>query len=270
MLLFRSVAPFTVCAVRRGCAVRTVHSPQPPNAVGGGKTCKKEYFYSRAWRSEKISSASFFNSQYQNPSTWAVEAASWTPKTLHAGNYSLPVSLIAQVADCNVAPCAVAPLPPASAVPALPICARSAPGQCKWALRDMAGAPYFYYSAGYEAGGVGDIRVTFRKSAADAVSVVAVQQVTLHPAGGERGPSRRPGPLQPLRIFLPPPARAAPWKGHHVRPLHREERPPVLPPRRRCGRILRSRALRRRRPCSACSGGRERVTPVRPRPRQAT
>lgn len=81
-----------------------------------------------------------------------------------------------QVVDCNSAGCTTGVPPPAASVASLPICANFAAGACPWSLRDVGGTTYFYYSAAFEPGGVGDVRVLFQKSTAEAVSVVAVQQ----------------------------------------------------------------------------------------------
>jgi hypothetical protein len=146
-----------------------------PSAVGGGKTCKTDYYYQRTWRSDHISSDGFYNSQYRNPSTWVVEPKTFTPQTLHAGNYSLPQRLIQQVVDCGSSDCSVAVPLPASAEE-LPICTQS-PGTCPWAVTiGASGSNFLYYQSGFETGGVGDVRVTFQQSTAAAVSVVAVQQ----------------------------------------------------------------------------------------------
>lgn len=142
--------------------------------MGGGKTCKTDYYYQRAWRSDRISSDGFFNSQYRNPSSWVVDPKTFTPQTLHAGNYSLPTRLIQQVVDCGSPDCSVAvPLP--TSADNLPICTQS-PGTCPWGMMEIGGTRYFCFRSGFESGGVGDVRVTFQQSTATAVSVVAVQQ----------------------------------------------------------------------------------------------
>lgn len=159
-------------ASRRHNGAASLLTPSPCRlcTVGGGKTCKTDYYYQKAWRSQHISSDGFFNHEYSNPSSWVFDSMAWTPTTLHAGNYSLPRPLIAQVADCNSAGCSTN-VPPQAAVASLPICSRYTAG-CPWSVRDG----YYFYSSG-RADGVGDIRVLFQMSTADAVSVVAVQQV---------------------------------------------------------------------------------------------
>lgn len=172
------VAPHLLCPL-----LSTLVSPARLPRADGGQTCTLSYSYSRAWLPFPVSSANFKNATAVNPpaSAWPVQPLTPRSPALRMGNFTLPPDLYVAVTNCDSPQCG-ADIPPARmpdprSIPTL--CGANSTflvnGRCPWVrtTSNITGKMFYYNSPTGDLGAVGTVRVSFRYSTVQEVSVVS-------------------------------------------------------------------------------------------------